>query len=245
MFSNSEFVRQNHVLKHVSSITADRTAVVYLPVNIPKNIENNLVEEQDIREKFRLKRPYIFYPTQIRPYKNITVLVRALSILKQKNLDVELVLTGNPADVPEVEMEIARLNIKDQIVCLPPVTEYELLSLYRYAAVAAVPTLFEGGFPWQACEALFMDAPLVLSKISVVEERIEFTGMSPENCGVILFNPESPAECAVGIAKAISNRKDTLFSQKEFKTRLLSYSWFDAVEKYYNIFFGNHPQPES
>ena len=237
MFSNSEFVRQNHVLKHVSSITADRTAVIYLPVNIPKNIENNLVKEQDIREKFHLKRPYIFYPTQIRPYKNVTVLVRALSILKHRDMDIELVLTGNPADVPEVEMEIDRLKIKNHIVCLPPVTEYELLSLYRYAAVAAVPTLFEGGFPWQACEALFMDAPLVLSKIPVVEERIEFTGMSPENCGLLLFDPGDPAECAVGIAKAISNRDDTLLSQKEFKNRLLSYSWFDAIEKYYSIFF--------
>lgn len=237
MFSNSEFVRQGHVLKHVSSINEKRTAVVYLPVNIPKDINKNLLSEKDIREKFRLTKPYIFYPTQVRPYKNVSILVEALSILKNKNLDIELVLTGNPSDVPEVEMAMNRLKIRDKIVCLSSVTESELYSLYRYAAVAAVPTLFEGGFPWQACEALFMDTPLVLSNIPIVKERIESTGMTLENCGILLFDPSDPLACALAMEEAFSDRNKTLFSQMEFKNRLLSYSWHDAVEKYYNIFF--------
>ncbi len=168
--------------------------------------------------------------------------MEALSILKNKKLDIELVLTGNPSDVPEVEMAMRRLKIRDKIVCLSTVTENELYSLYRYAAIAAVPTLFEGGFPWQACEALFMDAPLVLSNIPIVKERIEFTGMTLENCGILLFDPCDPLACALAMEEAFSDRKKTLSSQMEFKNRLLSYSWHDAVEKYYDIFFENQAE---
>ncbi len=238
MFSNSEFVRREHVLKHVSSIQEDRTSVIYLPVNIPKDITKRLLSEKEVREKFDLKKSYIFYPTQVRPYKNISVLVEALSILrKEKDIDVNLVLTGRPSDVPEVASLIQKHNLEKEVISLSAVTESELYSLYRYAAVAAVPTLLEGGFPWQACEALFMDTPLVVSDIPVVRERIEFCGMAPEDSGLTLFNPENPLECASAIEKLISDKVRALQSQRAFRDTFLSYSWYDAAERYYELFF--------
>ena len=73
-----------------------------------------------------------------------------------------------PADVPEVDMTINRNKLYDKVICLSTVSENELFSIYRYAAAVVVPTLFEGGFPLQACEAIYMDTPLVLSDIPVV-----------------------------------------------------------------------------
>jgi glycosyltransferase involved in cell wall biosynthesis len=238
MFSNSESVRREHVLKYISSIQEQRTTVVYLPVNIPKDIHKNLLSEQEIREKFGLRKPYIFYPTQVRPYKNISVLVEALAILRDKKMEIDLVLTGRPSDVPKVETAIQRHKLENQVISLSAVAENELYSLYRYAAVAAVPTLLEGGFPWQACEALFMETPLVVSDIPVVRERIEFCGMAPEASGLVLFNPENPLECASAIEKVLIDRANALQSQMEFRDRFLSYSWLDAADRYYNLFFG-------
>lgn len=237
MLSNSDYVRQEHILKYVNSIELKKTAVVYLPVNIPKDVEKKLLSESELRERFRLQKTYIFYPTQIRPYKNVVTLVKALSLLLKMNIDIELVLTGDANSVPEVAMEISRLRLEDHIFCLPSLTEYELFSLYRHAAVAVVPTLFEGGFPWQACEALYSETPLVLSNIPVVKERIEFTGMTTENCGILLFDPTNAGECARSIVQAISDREKTVELQRVFRNRLLKYTWADAAEKYYNIFF--------
>lgn len=238
MFSNSEFIRREHVLKYVSSVQKERTAVIYLPVNIPKDITKRILSEDEIRTKFGLKKPYIFYPTQVRPYKNISVLVEALSILrKERSMDVNLILTGRPSDVPEVSSLIQRHHLEKEVISLSAVTENELYSLYRYAAAAAVPTLLEGGFPWQACEALFMNTPLAVSDIPVVRERIEFCGMSPEESGLALFNPENPLECASAIESLILDREKAIQSQRAFREAFLSYSWYDAAERYYEIFF--------
>jgi glycosyltransferase involved in cell wall biosynthesis len=238
MFSNSEFVRREHVLKHVSSLQEEQTAVVYLPVNIPRDIHKTLLSEKEIREKFGLRKPYIFYPTQVRPYKNISVLVEALAILRDKKMEIDLVLTGRPADVPKVETAIQSHKLENQVISLSAVAENELYSLYRYAAVAAVPTLLEGGFPWQACEALFMDTPLVVSDIPVVRERIAFCGMTPEDSGLTLFNPENPLECASAMEKIILDRAKALESQMRFRDNFLAYSWHDAADWYYKLFFG-------
>ncbi len=237
LFSNSEFVRHEHVLKYISCVDESQTGVVYLPVNIPENLHENLLSEKIIRQKFSLRKPYIFYPSQVRPYKNILVLVEALSILRERNININLVLTGTPSDVPEVDMAIKKHKLNDRIICLTGVLENELFSLYRYAAVAAVPTLFEGGFPWQACEALFIDTPLVLSDIPVVRERIEFCGMSLDNCGLELFDPYDPAACADALERVIQNRDKTLASQRRFSSKFLSYTWEDAATEYYQLFF--------
>jgi glycosyltransferase involved in cell wall biosynthesis len=185
-----------------------------------------------------LRKPYIFYPTQVRPYKNISILVEAMAILRDKKIEIDLVLTGRPSDVPKVETAIQHHKLENQVFSLSGVAENELYSLYRYAAAAAVPTLLEGGFPWQACEALFMDTPLVVSDIPVVRERIEFCGMTPEGSGLTLFNPENPQECALALERVLVDRVNALQSQMGFRDKFLSYSWLDAADRYYKLFFG-------
>ncbi len=237
MFSNSEHVRQEQVLKYISGITRERTNVVYLPVNIPINLEEKIQSEYDIRKKYKLLNPYIFYPTQVRPYKNVGLLIEALHILMDQNLDITLVLTGAPADVPEVEKAINNYQLQDKIICLSGVSEIELYSLYLYACMTVVPTLLEGGFPWQACEALLMNTPLVLSDIPVVRERIEFCGMTRENCGLELIDPHSAIECAAAITRVLENREKVLISQQPFSIKFLSYTWKDAATRYHQMLF--------
>jgi len=237
MFSESEHVRREQVLRYIAGIDHTHTDMIYFPVFLPENIEEHIMDEKDVRQKFGLKKPYIFYPTQVRPYKNVALLVEALAILRDRNIDVELVLTGNPSDLPEVDAAIKRHKLSDRIIGLSSIKEHELFSLYRYSAVVAVPTLFEGGFPLQAGEALYMNTPLVVSDIPLVRERIEFCGMSSENSGLELFDPQSPSVLANALEKVLQNRERALASQKRFRDKFLSYSWNDAAAKYYKLFF--------
>jgi glycosyltransferase involved in cell wall biosynthesis len=237
MFSESEHVRREQILKHIASINPAHTDVIYFPVFLPENLDEHLMDEKDIRGKFGLKKSYIFYPTQVRPYKNVILLVEALAILRDRNIDVDLVLTGNPSDVPEVHAAIKTHQLNDIVVCLSNIKEHELFSLYRYAAVVAVPTLFEGGFPLQAGEALYINTPLVVSDIPLVRERIEFCGMSPENSGLELFDPKNSTALANALEKVLRSREKALASQKPFRDKFLSYSWDDAADKYYKLFF--------
>ena len=239
MFSESEYVRHEQVLRHIASIDQPHTDMIYFPVFLPENIDEHVMDEKDLRERFGLKKRYIFYPTQVRPYKNVFLLVEALSILRDRSINVDLVLTGNPADLPEVEAAIKNHHLHDRIVCLSSIKEHELFSLYRYAAAVAVPTLFEGGFPLQAGEALYMNTPLVVSDIPLVRERIEFCGMSPENSGLELFDPKDSKALANALEKVLRSREHALASQQRFRDKFLSYSWNDAADQYYKLFFEN------
>jgi glycosyltransferase involved in cell wall biosynthesis len=239
MFSESEYVRHEQVLRHITSIHHTHTDMIYFPVFLPENIDEHIMDEKQIRQKFDLKKPYIFYPTQVRPYKNVILLVEALALLRDRKIDVELVLTGNPADVPEVDAAIKRQELNDRIVCLSSIKENELFSLYRYSAAVAVPTLFEGGFPLQAGEALYMNAPLVVSDIPLVRERIDFCGMSPENSGLELFDPTDSSTLANVLERVLQSREHALASQERFRDKFLSYTWDDAADKYYKLFFEN------
>jgi glycosyltransferase involved in cell wall biosynthesis len=240
MFCESKHVLNTQVHNFIASIDDAHTGVIYFPVFVPKNIEEHLIKDKELRHKFGLKKPYLFYPTQVRPYKNVFVLIKALSVLRERNIDVDLVLTGKPSDVPEVEKEINKYKLSDKVICLSDVTEGELFSLYRSAAAAPIPTLFEGGFPLQAMEALYMGTPIVLSDIPVVRDRIEFSGLTIENCGLELFNPHSSLECANALERVILNHERTIASQKHFSDILLTYNWKDAAIQYYNMFF--HPE---
>lgn len=239
MFSNCKTVRDEQILKYIKNLKHQNTNVIYLPVNIPKDIMNKLMEEKELRQKFSIHGRYMFYPTQIRPYKNIGTLIKAFNILKEDFKDLKLVLTGNPKDMPEVDQLIDKFNLRSRIVLLKNLSEVELYSVYKYAEVVPVPTLFEGGFAWQACEALFMKVPLVVSNIKMTVERIESCGFNEKNCGLRLFNAINEKELANSIQYVLKNREIALKSQEKFAEVFLGYSWDDAAKEYYDMFFGH------
>lgn len=238
MFCNCQTNKEQQVLKYVKNIKQENVTYVYLPTNIPKNIEKSVISEKQMREKFEIRNDYLFYSTQIRPYKNVTLLIKALAILKRKNTDIALVLTGNPDDVNEVKETIQELQLKNNITCVYDVSEIELYTLYKYAAAVPVPTLFEGGFPWQACEALYMNTPVVLSNIAVTLERISHLGFTENTCGLELFDPSNAEELAEKLDRVLRDRDGAVKRQQKFRDKLLSYTWDDAAKLYYQIFFG-------
>ena len=235
--SNCKIVMENQILKYIRNLKPEDAYYVYLPVNIPDNIENKIMPEDKVRELFNISGRYLFYPTQVRPYKNISTLVRAFNELKNKYADLKLVLTGNPKDMPEVDDLLKNFDLYNRTVTLGNISESELYSVYKYASVVPVTSKFEGGFPWQACEALFMKVPLVLSNIDVVEERMKSCGFSGENSQILLFEPTDYLSLSECISEAIDNKKEYLNRQEKFSSALLSWDWKQAAGQYYKILF--------
>lgn len=235
-FSNSNTVREKQILKYVRNIKREDTAAVYLPVNIPEGVHENIISEYEVRRKFGITGRYLYYPTQVRPYKNVSLLVKAFAKLASEYSDLTLVLTGNTNDVPEVAEIVREEGIGSRIISLGSVNEYDLYSVYKYAAAVPVTTLFEGGFPWQACEALFMSVPLAVSDIDVVRERIEALGFTAESSGLCLFDPYDADELSQKLSVIIENRERTIAEQAEFAHKLVSYSWADVADQYYALF---------
>jgi glycosyltransferase involved in cell wall biosynthesis len=234
--SNSNYVRKMHTLKYVENIKDENTKFVYIPVNKPNNIEFNLLTQRGILHKYNITDEYIYYPTQIRPYKNILTLLKVVKILLNNNIHVQLVLTGNPNDSPLLKRYIKdNDDLKEKIVLTGDVPEIDLYSLHKYALATVVPTLFEGGFPWQGLEAMLMDTPAIMSKIPVVIERLQYAGIDPDNCGLKLFEPEDYIKLADIIIDVMKDRQKVVKDQQYVKDKLFKYTWDDTSRAYYKI----------
>jgi glycosyltransferase involved in cell wall biosynthesis len=237
---NGYTVLNGQILKYVKCLKRENTAIVYLPINTPENILDRIITEDEIRSKFDIHNPYLFYATKVRPNKNIPTLFKALNILLEKHHDLKLVITG---DIDEDKTLACiklfkELDLEDFVIFTGNLNEEELYSLYRYAAATPVPSLFEGGFPWQACEALFMDTPIAISDIGTAVERIKICGFEKTACGFPVIPPEDENAWATALDIILSDRKSAVENQHAFKEKLLSYTWEDAAAEYYNIFFG-------
>ena len=59
---------------------------------------------------------------------------------------------------------VHRWASSERVVIAKDVTEEQLYALHAHAAATVVPTLFEGGFPWQGLEAMLMNTPAITAK---------------------------------------------------------------------------------
>ena len=238
-FSNSDTVRNSEILKYIRGLKEQFSHTIYIPPNIPKLLEKDLPSEENLRKKYGIEGRYLFYPTQIRPYKNVATLVRALALLVEDYPDLKLILTGTPTDVPDVEQALQETGMYTHTLLIKNVPEAELYGLYHYAEVVPVTSVFEGGFHYQAMEGLFQHAPIVVADIPVVRERIESFGYDVESSGILLFDPLNSEALAKEIRKVLDDREGTIQRQHGFADQLMSYTWKEAIVHYHKLFFEN------
>jgi glycosyltransferase involved in cell wall biosynthesis len=145
--------------------------------------------------KYNLPPDYGLVANQFWAHKNHQVLPEALKILKSRNAEVQLVLTGLPADFRDPENKtISHLfqachafDVHRQIHFLGKVPYLEMVNLMRASNFVLQPSLWEG---WSTSieDAKALGKALVCSDLEVHKEQI------PEADG--FFNPSSPDQLA-------------------------------------------------
>lgn len=151
--------------------------------------------EQQVQEKFGLKKKYIYLPNQFWQHKNHIVAVKAIELLKERHAleDYDFVFTGNLQDYRNPEY-IDRLKaimeapeVADSIKLLGFVERTEQLCIMKNAQFIVQPSLCEG---WGTVleDAKVLDKTVLLSDIPVHEEQ------KNEKC--YLFDPHQPEALA-------------------------------------------------
>ncbi len=107
----------------------------------------------------------------LEPRKNIVGLLRAWRLVRQRVAEPPaLVLSGRFGwKSRAIQREVRLAEREGWLHHLGYVTEGELATLYREAALVVFPSLYEG-FGLPAIEAMFSDTPLVCSDIDVLRE---------------------------------------------------------------------------
>jgi len=210
VFCNSHFTK-NYLPDSRLKVDPQKINVFYLPhLNKTSDQSENKETLPDVLTKQR----YIFYPTQARPNKNLSLLLEVFNELVSRGHELELVLTATPFSIIKKMHKTFRslpTKTKEKIHFMDGVSDGLLETLYRNAALLCFTSLAEGNFPPQIQEALSCNTPIVASDLKFISERIpkELAG------SIRLCEPNNLMDFVNGCEEVLNNREQVLEMQNK------------------------------
>jgi glycosyltransferase involved in cell wall biosynthesis len=105
------------------------------------------------------------------PLKGLSVLLRALALVRTEFPGLKLLVIGKLKPDGATERELRDLDLQDCVSFVTDLTSKEIVQRYATAAIAVVPSLYEG-FGLPACEAMACAVPLVCSDGGALPEVV-------------------------------------------------------------------------
>jgi glycosyltransferase involved in cell wall biosynthesis len=181
----------------ISDFTAGELAQLY-PNSMVKTAVIYSGGEEGLTSAHALRpaAPFLLYPANFWPHKNHNVLLDAFGILRARDPELKLVLTGGEASFAAPALQ-AKLR-QEGVECRGYVTKEELACLMGSAEGLVFPSTYEG-FGMPVLEALQRGTPVACSNASSLPE---VGGDSAE-----YFDPKSSEDIVAAVERAIGNRE--------------------------------------
>ena len=199
----------------------NKTSVLNFAVTHPDYKDLNI---NDLKEKFKITKPYFISPNQFWVHKNHQVILDAIKLLKDNNLSInfQVVFTGKEYDFryPEYANNLKKFvvenNLSDYVLFLGFIDRKEQLQLMNNALAVIQPSLFEG---WSTVveDAKAMNKQIICSDIAVHREQSD--GNFSRNFTFFIAND---AKKLCGILPNFVNEKNEFTT--EILTKNISYS---------------------
>lgn len=163
-FSKSELCKY-------TNIVADRIEVIPLAVDLERFSPKK--ENDQILEKFNIKKKFLLYVGNLKVHKNIQALLLAFDLLdKQGFSEIDLICVGNSKDMKRLNGSCVKEtlhHVKHRIHFVGNVSDEELVSFYRTAELMIFPSLYEG-FGLPPLEAMACGCPTICSYAASLPE---------------------------------------------------------------------------
>ena len=213
-------VAEWNVIKDKIIITPEAVDANILKI-VDKMVKNDY---EKILNKFKIKKPYLFYVGNAHPHKNVEGLIEAFLVLQQRYPSLKLVLSGYDHYFWQ---RLKQENQHKDIIYAGFVTDDELVALYKGAAVFVLPS-FEEGFGIPILEAMVCGCPVVASRAGSLPE------VGGEAC--LYFDPALPEDMVEKISRVLDD--DGLRQQliKRGSKRYKQFSWQKLAEKTLEVY---------
>ena len=168
VITDSESVKQeirNHLGVPAERITAVPLAPRRTFSAMPANEARHALASLNIEDKF------ILFVGTVEPRKNLITLMRAFDeLLRNTDLRPQLVIAGQKGWLTdELYRYVEESAVKGHVLFTGYVSDAELRALYSLCQVAVYPSVYEG-FGLPPLEAMACGAPVITSRIPVIEE---------------------------------------------------------------------------
>ena len=212
-------------------IPEEKISVIYPGVNpfyTARDVRSD--EHKGFLRVHGLQGPFILFVGTLEPRKNIPLLIRAFSTMKERSVhhDLKLVIAGRKGWLCDtIFKEAARSSYASQIMFWGPASYEDLAHLYTAARACVYPSFFEGfGFP--PLEAQQCGTPVIVSNRTTLPEVMGNSGL--------LVNPTSVDELVMGLESLLGSetlRKE--YIERGFKNAA-RFSWEKTAQATLKIF---------
>lgn len=161
----SEFSRKNIIRNF--KLNTNRVIKIYNGINL----ENFCFTKSfNVGKKFNLvSEKYFLYVGEIERTKNIAIILETMKNVNLKK-KFKIVICGKKGnDYENINNEIRKMNLQNNVIFTDYVTEIELRELYSHCFIFLFPSLFEG-FGLPILEAMACGAPVICSNASSIPE---------------------------------------------------------------------------
>ena len=189
-------------------------------------IDDKFINQNQSRHRI-FDYPYILFIGNRRKHKNLSLLIKAFAIIKEKIPHYLVIVGDKEKERDEVDILIEKLNIQERVIQFIKPSDEVIISLYKFADLFVFPSLFEG-FGLPPLEAVSLGCPVVLSDIPILREIFGEAGF--------YFNPYSEEDLAKAILKVISNEEFKIGLLEKQKERLKMFDKNKIIEQYISLF---------
>ncbi|WAM32991.1 glycosyltransferase family 4 protein [Caldicellulosiruptor morganii] len=190
------------------------------PEDIYKPLDKQEVEST-LKQRFGIDFPYILYVGGFSPRKNLTRLIKAYNMIKDKIDSIHLVIPGKLSrSFDEVRNLVIELGLSEYVHFLSYVEVEFMPYLYNGATLFVYPSLYKG-FGLPPLEAMACKVPTIASNTTSMPEVLKDAAL--------LVDPYSTLDIAEKILFVLQNdnfRKD--LSEKGYKLAK-NYSWEKTI----------------
>jgi glycosyltransferase involved in cell wall biosynthesis len=202
---------------------------------------------EEVRRAYSLPRRFALVTGWVMPHKNQLTVVRAITQLRQKGIDLPVVFAGpnsaklvgaasthtarNYVDEVRDALRDAGLAAGHDFHALGYVSDEDIQALYRMATVFVCPSTYEG-FGLPGLEAMLAGCPVLLSSIPPLDEQNRLLG------GIIrMFEPNDAASLALHIEWFLSHPDEARAIARLAAERVSSvYDWSMTARAYLAAF---------
>lgn len=199
----------------------------------------NNVECEQIKDLYKINRPFFYCPNQFWSHKNHYVIFEAVKLLKDRGFDPLVLTSGLMNDyrnganhVEYLEQFVTDNSLDDNILFLGLIPYKHVVKLILMADCIINPSLFEG---WSSSveEAKIFGKKILLSNILVHIEQAPKFG--------IYFDPRNPTDLSNKMEDLINESKNEEIDLKQLRadlnerTRIFAFKYFEILNNLQKI----------
>lgn len=173
--------------------------------------EYKMMDVVALKKKYDISGDYFISPNQFWKHKNHMVVLKAIKLLKERNLDFKVAFTGkeqdyrNPDYFDQLKTYVVENNLLEYVKFLGFIPREDQLKLMSSALAVIQPSLFEG---WSTVveDAKEMNQYVLLSDIGVHHEQL--------NYNVSFFDPKNENDLADKMTQVLDKKVNR--SQRDY-----------------------------